>query len=429
MKDILIPEQEYIRISKPSLSASLEFKQQFKIYENINKILIDDGIDEYLKSIIISEEKEVRNGEFYFSEQLKLQRRVSQCLRVNIAKNLCKCSFREFSSRLSDSNTLQWFCKFDGPDTIKLPSKSKLNTLCKIISTKIILKTIDLLLYRMGNESTSLENKIDLTSLYADSTCVKLNVHHPVDWVLLRDAIRSIVRSINTIRSHGLKHRINPPDNFLKLANRISINMTMTGSLRKASSKKKRKDLLRDLKNLMKVMERHGVRYIKLLNKAWHKSDLSKHQAEQISGRLIKVIDQVDDIIFQAHERIIGERKFKNKDKILSLYEGHVQVYKRGKAGADIEFGIQLFIAETEQGLIANWHLRNAAPQNDTKFIVGCIEQTEEAGFKPKYFTGDRGFISKSTEKCLSEKSVVSYICPKNIITLRKKMAQKRFKK
>ena len=50
--------------------------------------------------------------------------------------------------------------------------------------------------------------------------------------------------------------------------------------------------------------------------------------------------------IAQAHERIIGERVVPNDDKILSLYQPHAQVYVRGKAGADVEFGLQLLISE-----------------------------------------------------------------------------------
>jgi len=287
---------------------------------------------------------------------------------------------------------------------------------------------VEVILKRFGNESTSLAHKIDLSSLYADSTCVKLNIHHPVDWVLLRDAIKSIVRGIQTIRRHGLKHRINPPNNFIKEANRISIAMTMTKSLRRSDAKTKRKQLLRELKSLLRQVSAHGMRYLRLINDSWVKTYLSEAQAEQIAIKMIKVIDQVDDIIFQAHERIIGERQVKNKDKILSLYETHVQVYKRGKAGADVEFGLQLFIAETKQGLIANWQLRQDAPQGDNKFVTPCINRLKAAGIKPDNFTGDRGFVSKRVEQFLEKNKINSHICPRNGKILLEKMRQKEFR-
>jgi len=46
-----------------------------------------------------------------------------------------------------------------------------------------------------------------------------------------------------------------------------------------------------------------------------------------------------------------------NADKILSLYEADVEVLKRGKAGANVEFGNKLWIGETQEGLIVDYKL------------------------------------------------------------------------
>ena len=31
------------------------------------------------------------------------------------------------------------------------------------------------------------ETPLDFSEVYADSTCIKANIHHPVDWLLFRD--------------------------------------------------------------------------------------------------------------------------------------------------------------------------------------------------------------------------------------------------
>ncbi len=56
---------------------------------------------------------------------------------------------------------------------------------------------------------------------------------------------------------------------------------------------------------------------------------------------------RINSGIKQALERIIGERPVANADKILSLYESDLHVIVRCKAGADVEFGNTLFLAET----------------------------------------------------------------------------------
>lgn len=53
-----------------------------------------------------------------------------------------------------------------------------------------------------------LEQEMDMSMAWVDSTCLKANIHFPADWVLLRDAVRTLVASILTIRRHGLKNRI-----------------------------------------------------------------------------------------------------------------------------------------------------------------------------------------------------------------------------
>ena len=57
-----------------------------------------------------------------------------------------------------------------------------------------------------------------------------------------------------------------------------------------------------------------------------------------------RVLAQLPAAVRQAHERLIGGRKQPNKDKILSLYEPDIQVIVRGKSGAEVEFGNNLWV-------------------------------------------------------------------------------------
>jgi hypothetical protein len=221
---------------------------------------------------------------------------------------------------------------------------------------------------------------------------------------------------------------MSPPEGFIKRVNNIAMAITMTKSVRQTESKKTRKDLFRDLKSHLRICEAHGHRYLKVLQRDWDKTNLSKNQSEQISKRMINVLDQIDKIIHQAQERIIGERQVRNKGKILSLYEQHAQVYKRGKAGADVEFGVQLFIAETRDGLIVNWDIHDEVPRHDSNFIKPCIEELASNGLKPKMISGDRGFSAKNVSNLLSKNQIEDNICPKNRDMLERKLSSKKFR-
>ena len=59
-----------------------------------------------------------------------------------------------------------------------------------------------------GKQALDLEAPLDLSRMFLDTTCVKANIHFPVDWVLMRDGVKSLMQSVELIRSHGLKSRI-----------------------------------------------------------------------------------------------------------------------------------------------------------------------------------------------------------------------------
>src|ERR1022692_4378777 len=177
----------------------------------------------------------------------------------------------------------------------------------------------------------NLKEPVDLAEYFVDTTALKANIHFPVDWVLLRDATRTLLKAVTLIRREGLKTRMEPPPEFLRRINRLCIQMTPS--------------------------RRHARRHRDLLDQEWEKTGWSRRQAEQVLGRMDQVLELLPRAQQQAHERIIGERKVDNAEKILSLYEPDIQVLVRGKAGAEVEFGNKLLLGENKQGIILDYQL------------------------------------------------------------------------
>ena len=73
-----------------------------------------------------------------------------------------------------------------------------------------------------------LEEPLDLSTMFLDTTCVKANIHFPVDWVLLRDGVKSLMQSVELIRLRGLKSRMCEPQVLITKINRLSMEMTHT---------------------------------------------------------------------------------------------------------------------------------------------------------------------------------------------------------
>ena len=135
-------------------------------------------------------------------------------------------------------------------------------------------------------------------------------------------------------------------------------------------------------------------------------------------------------MIGQAHERIIGERQVANEDKILSIHEEHAKVYNRGKAGAQVEFGLQLLIGENLDGMITHWQLFEEVPKPDyknTDYVLERIAEIPES-CRPQQLVGDRGFYSKRSEKKIAQEDLVSNMCPLDPKELAERLSDEKFK-
>ena len=133
--------------------------------------------------------------------------------------------------------------------------------------------------------------------------------------------------------------------------------------------------VLRRMKKLTKTVQKHAENYYRELSLNWEKTSLSHLQAQVVLRRIENILSQLPKAIKQAHERIIGERRVGNKDKILSFYEPDIHVLVRGKAGAEVEFGNALYLAEQSDGLIVDWQFIKDHPPGDNKLLKAGIER------------------------------------------------------
>jgi hypothetical protein len=277
-----------------------------------------------------------------------------------------------------------------------------------------------------GKQALDLEEPLDLGALFLDTTCVKANIHFPVDWVLLRDGVKSLMQSVELIRTHGLKSRMCEPQAFITKINRLSMEMTHTR--RKKNGKKERKRLLREMKRLVGVVRGHAQRYRRLLDLNWQATDWTRPQAEQVLKRIDLVMEALPAAVKQAHERIIGERQVANNEKVLSLFEPDIHVIVRGKAGEEVEFGNLLILGEQSDGLIIDWELFKEQVPADARLVRPSVERVER-GLKLslKSLVADRGFDNKINVKWLEGRGTFAALCPRNPRALREAMKQERF--
>ena len=116
----------------------------------------------------------------------------------------------------------------DRIDAVRVPSKSTLERYDKLMPEPEVRELVNRLNRWAVEGKVGLERGLDLEAYFSDATCVKAAIHFPVDWVLLRDGVRALMKAILVIRRHGLKHRMEEPEGFLRQINRLAMEMTQS---------------------------------------------------------------------------------------------------------------------------------------------------------------------------------------------------------
>jgi len=351
-------------------------------------------------------------------------------LRYSILLGITSESHRELSRRVADSQIFQWFTHTTFVDGVRPVSKSTLERFEKMFSDEAITEIIHDTNRAMSDEAIAKkllyrETALRFDEIFADTTCVKANIHFPVDWVLLRDGTRTLIKAVILIRSKGIKYRIGDPEKFLRDMNKLCIEMTHVR--KKPDAKTMRKRIFRRMKKLMKLIEKHAMNYHRELDARWTETDWSELEAQVVLDRITNILDQLPQAIHQAHERIIGERRVPNKEKILSFYEPDIHVLVRGKAGAEVEFGNALYLAEQTDGLIVDWSFIEKQPPGDSKLTTASIERITKEYETPASYAGDRGFDSPDNRIDLDALDIVNAICPRSVPLLVEKLEDEEF--
>ena len=417
--------QTTIRLPLPIVEGNCDYKEREELLIRMHEILVSSGLEAaYIAKAVAADHAESEKMQIPLTDRRRdtIQHYTSQALRCTIARILSNESLREFSCHLAESPLLQWFCTCSSLGVIKVPTKSTLQRMASEVPADMITELNAMLLHSAaavdteGDSQIGLEVPADLSMIWMDSTCAKLNIHYPADWTLLRDATRSIMKSISVIRGHGLKHRMRSPSSFIAEMNRHA--MAISGASRRGrggNKKSSRKQMLRAMKRLVKKVQRHGENHSLLLKTSWQDTDLTEPQAAVIWKRIDTVVEALPAAIKQAHDRIIGERVIPNGTKILSLYEPHCNVYVRGKAGADVEFGLQLLVSESAEGLIVDCLLVPDGVRSDTKLLVPAIKRIKKE-YGPDaaaIVVTDRGFSSAANSETLATMGVADSTLPR----------------
>lgn len=421
-----ISYQPQLRPALPEIIACKDYHEERELFIRIDEILVRTRLEEEFIELS-TQEKQLDLKKMSAKQADVFYRGCIMALRGNIARIIKNHPHREFCKLLADSTLMRWFLGIEQLEGIRAYAKSTSDRFAHWLSDQslqhINQRLIGILADLNPNSTTdlNLEEPLNFESIYFDSTCLKADIHYPVDWVLLRDLTRTLMKATLIIRREGLKHRMpQEPLDFLSDINALVMKMTATSRVK--DGKKKRKATLRQMKTLGKKIAKHARNHLNLLENYGSQTTLSEGRRSHLKDRIESILKQVEPAIKQAHERIIGERQIKNEDKILSLYEADINVIKRGKSNAQVEFGNKLWLGENQQGLIIDYLLEKNQTC-DSKHVIPAINRlTKEQNLPIKKVWGDRGLDSAHNAKELAQQQIYNGLCPKSVADLKARL-------
>jgi hypothetical protein len=426
----ILPFQPHLHPSLPTIEGNVDYRNLRAQFLRIDELLIQSGLESQLVTLALAQWLARAQEPPKAKAQRRHQAYCRRALRCNIARVLLNEDYRGFAARLADSPLLQFFCQVNQIDQIKVPSKSVLQRSATLWEEAQVRQAVAqlLVLGQHKPEQICLPEALDLEAYFLDTTCVKANIHYPVDWVLLRDATRTLMKALRLIRDQGLKHRMEEPEAFLRRINGLCIEMHQARD--KADSPQRRKKTLRKMDKVVGSVRNHARRYRRLLDEKWQQTGWTRPQTEQVLRRMDHILEQLPRARQQARQRILDGQLVKNEEKILSLYESEVNVIMRHKPGAEVEFGNTLLLGESAQGLIVDWELFKDSAPGDARLVHPSLDRMEKLlGDALKAIGADRGFDSERNQTHLRKKGIYNGVCPRGPKQLGKRNQSPKFKR
>jgi IS5 family transposase len=138
------------------------------------------------------------------------------------------------------------------------------------------------------------------------------------------------------------------------------------------------------------------------------------HGAQRLVQQLKAFMSMVEQVIEQAVRRVLQRERVPAVAKLVSLFEPHTQIIRRGKAPPhETEFGHKVNYAEVEHGLISDWQVIAQGNPPDAHMLPPFLRQHRQRfGHAPRVLAGDRGVFSPENERSAQRLGVAQIVLP-----------------
>jgi len=310
-------------------------------------------------------------------------------LRCCVLKHLKGWSFRDLERELRSNLIYRRFTRFDAEATPDFTTFSKLFALLSPADTQQIHQRVVGLAREQGIASGR--------KLRTDTTCVESNVHYPTDSSLLGDGIRVLSRSLQRIAAECKNGALEVVDHGRAVKHRL-LEISRSAKCLTEANQQRMRDSYQKLVALTRGMVRQASDAVQRWSKGRLKVVGKFLLVEAQIGQLRHFLPLVEKVITQTKERVWGGNCHV-EGKVLSLFEPHTEVIRKGKAHKPNEFGRLVRIDEVENGIVSGYEVLEGNAADTNSWLPALKHHQARFGNAPKMAAADRGFFSAKNER------------------------------
>jgi DDE family transposase len=132
----------------------------------------------------------------------------------------------------------------------------------------------------------------------------------------------------------------------------------------------------------------------------------------KLRARLHATSVVVRRVLAQTRARVL-KNDTHHPDKVLSLFEPHTEVIRKGKAAKPTEFGKVVKIQEAEGHIITDYEVCATRVPDDQLWVPALDRHITLFGRAPRLAVADAGFASPANERAAAERGIAHVVLPR----------------
>jgi len=246
--------------------------------------------------------------------------------------------------------------------------------------------------------------------LRIDTTVVESNIHYPTDSTLLQDGVRVLTRAVQRLQAECGAGADRIVDRTRSTKHRV-LEIARAAKAFTDGSRARLQEGYGKLLGIVRGVVRKAKEIVRGVDAGVTQVTGNALRVFASQARIDHFVPLVEKVIAQTTARIFGGDT-RVADKIVSIFEEHTQIVRKGKAHKPTEFGHLVRIDEVENGIVSEYAVKHGNPADVDDFIPAVQQHKETFGHAPRMATADRGFFSAKNERVARELGVQNVVLP-----------------